>query len=208
LITTEYLPPSWYRITGEHAVVATRSKDASRDPQGAGTLERQYRVTLDFRLLACEITPELCRKSFFFSDEGRNGGEHHLGENVERQRRLYRLLRDDEPVLERYLLSVITAEAGRYASDGLADAVGVEDEDELLVPLIRGMAEEDVEFFEECRQSGALAENTELVAQAFMVEWVGAEVEEVSQRVVGDVKRADVVERTKTRLMKHLNARH
>lgn len=168
-------------------------------------LERHYRVTLDFRLLVSEITPELCRESFFFNDGIGSSDEPHLGENVERQRRLYRLLRDDEPVLERYLLSVITAEAGRYAADGLANAVSAEDEDELLVPLIRGMAGEDAQFFEECRQAGALAENTELIAAAFKVEWVGAEVSEVSRRVVGDVKRAEMVERTKTHLIRKLN---
>jgi hypothetical protein len=171
---------------------------------GADTLERHYRVTLDFRLLAGGITPELCQESFFFKDEG--GQEGELGENVERQRRLYRLLRDDSGVLERYLLSIITSEAGRYAAENLADAVGAEDEGELLAPLIRGMAEDDAQFFEECRQMGALAENTELVARAFKVEWVGAEVSEMSRRVVGDVKRAEVVERTKTRLIKKLNS--
>ena len=187
-------------------MVETRDTDASRAEHGGGTLERHYRVTLDFRLLAGEITAELCRESFFFNDGSGRGGEPHAGENVERQRRLYRLLRDEGPVLEQYLISVITAEAGRYAADGLADAVGAEDEDELLVRLFGGMAEEDSQFFEECRQAGALAENTELVAQAFKVEWVGAEVEEVGLRVVGDVKRAEVVERTKTRLIKKLNS--
>jgi hypothetical protein len=172
----------------------------------ADTLERHYRVTLDFRLLAGEITPELCRESFFFNDKGGQEGEPQPDENVERQRRLYRLLRANSNVLEQYLLSVITSEAGRYASDGLADAVGAEEEGELLVPLIREMAEEDAQFFEECRQIGVLAENTELVAQAFKVEWVGAEVEEVSRRVVGDVKRAEVVEQTTTRLIKKLNS--
>jgi hypothetical protein len=172
-----------------------------------GTLERHYRVTLDFRLLAGEITPELCRESLFFSDKGERIDESDLEENVERHRRLYRLLRADSRVLEQYLFSVITSEAGRYASDGLADAVGAEEEGELLVPLIRGMAEEDAQFFEECRQAGALAENTELVTRAFKVEWVGAEVSEMSQRVVGDVKRAEVVERTTTRLIRNLNER-
>jgi hypothetical protein len=174
----------------------------------ADTLERHYRVTLDFRLLAGGITPELCWESFFFHDEGRQEEEPQPGENVERQRRLYRLLRDDKHVLERYLLSVITSEAGRYAADGLADAVGTEDEDELLVPLFKGMVEEDARFFEECRQMGALAENTELIMTAFKVEWVAAEVEEVNRRVVGDVKRAEVVERTKTRLIRKLSSPH
>jgi hypothetical protein len=172
----------------------------------AGTLERHYRVTLDFRLLAGEITSELCRESFFFNDGIGSSDEPHVGENVERQRRLYSLLRADSSVLEQYLLSVITAEAGRYAADGLADAVGAEDEDELLAPLCKGMSEEDAQFFEECRQAGALSENTELVAKAFKVEWVGAEVSEMSRRVVGDVKRAEIVERTKTRLIKKLNS--
>jgi hypothetical protein len=170
------------------------------------TLERHYRVTLDFRLLAGGITPELCRESFFFSDKGERIDESDLEENVERQRRLYKLLRADSGVLERYLLSVITSEAGRYASDGLADAVGADEEGELLMPLIREMAGEDAQFFEECRQMGALAENTELVAKALKVEWVGAEVAEVSRRVVGDVKRAEVVEQTTTRLIRKLNS--
>jgi hypothetical protein len=183
-------------------VVKTWHVDASRGEPDADTLERHYRVTLDFRLLVGESTPELCQESFFFSDESEHGGEPHLSENVERQRRLYRLLRDEGPVLERYLLSVITAEAGHYAADGLADAVGAEDEDELLVPLFRGMGEEDAQFFEECRQANALAENTELVAQAFKVEWIGAELLEISRRVVGDVKRAEVVKQTKTHLIK------
>jgi DNA-binding winged helix-turn-helix (wHTH) protein len=37
--------------------------------------------------------------------------------------------------------------------------------------------------------------------QAFKVEWVGTEVAEVSHRVVGDVKRAELVERTKAHLI-------
>jgi hypothetical protein len=183
-----------------------RDTDVGRGEQGGGTLERRYRVTLDFRLLAGEITPELCRESFFFHDEGGQEGEPQLGENVERQRRLYKLLRDDKKVLEQYLLSVITSEAGRYAADNLADAVGAEEEGELLVPLIRGMAGEDAQFFEECRQIGALAENTELVTRAFKVEWVGAEVSEMSRRLVGGVKRAEVVEKTMTRLIRKLNS--
>lgn len=188
-------------------MVETRGMDASRGERGAGTLDRHYRVTLNFRLLAREITPELCRESFFFNDESVRSGESDFGENVERQRRLYSLLLQDAPVLERYLLSVITSEAGRYAADGLADAVGAEDEDELLVPLYRGMTEEDARFFEECRREGALADNTELVARAFKVEWVGAVVEEVSRRVVGDVRRAEVVEKTKGRLIQALAGR-
>jgi hypothetical protein len=192
-------------MLGDHFVDETRDTDADRGGQGSGTLERHYRVTLDFRLLAGGITPELCRESFFFSNEGGRIDESHLEENVERQRRLYSLLRADSGVLERYLLSVITSEAGRYAAENLADAVGAEDEGELLAPLITTMAEEDVQFFEECRRVGALAENTELVGKAFKVEWVGAEVVEMSRRVVGDVKRAEVVEQTTTRLVKKLN---
>jgi hypothetical protein len=90
----------------------TRDTDASRGEQGGGALERHYRVTLDFRLRAGEITPELCRESFFFTPGSELIDESDLEENVERQRRLYKLLRDDKPVLEQYLLSVITSEAG------------------------------------------------------------------------------------------------
>lgn len=55
---------------------------------------------------------------------------------------------------------------------------------------------------------GALDANTELIATAFKVEWVGAEVAEMGQRVEGDVKRAEIVERTKTRLIRNFNLIH
>jgi hypothetical protein len=169
------------------------------------TLERHYRVTLDFSVLVRAITPDVWRESFFFNEKGPAAGEPAHRENVERQRRLYDLLRNNRPVLEQYLLCVLTQEAGSFAYEGLADAFDAGDEDELLVPLYRGMAEEDARFFEECKKSGALAENTELIAAAFKVEWVGSEVMEMNRRIEGDVKRAKVVERTKTRLIRKLN---
>jgi hypothetical protein len=60
--------------------------------------------------------------------------------------------------------------------------------------------------FEERREMDTFAANTELIGTAFKVEWVGTDLEEMSMRVVGDVKRAEVVERTKTRLIKKLNS--
>jgi len=170
------------------------------------TLERHYRVTLDFRVLVRAITPEVCRESFFFNEESASAGEPHTRDNVERQRRLYELLRNNRPVLERYLLSVLTQEAGSFAFEGLADAFDAADEDELLVPIYKGMAEEDARFFDECRKLGALAENTELIATAFKVEWVGSEVMEMNRRIEGDVKRAEAVERTKTRMIRKFNS--
>jgi hypothetical protein len=115
-------------------------------------------------------------------------------------------LRDNRQVLEQYLLSVLTQEAGNYVYNRLADAFDAADEDELLVPLFGRMTAEDARFFEESQALGVLAEDTELIAIAFKVEWVGAEVAEISRRVEGDVKTAEVVERTKTRLIKTLNA--
>jgi hypothetical protein len=171
-----------------------------------GTLERHYRVTLDFRLLAGEITPEVCRESFFFNNERSSGNEPNFRENVERQRRLYALLRNNRQALEQYLLSVLTQEAGNFVYNGLVDAFDARDEDELLVPLYKGMAEEDARFFEECREAGVLDANIELIATAFKVEWIGAEVEEMNRRVAGDVKRAKVVERTKTNVIRKLNS--
>ena len=172
-----------------------------------GTLERHYRVTLDFRLLAREITPEVCQESFFFNDKSASAGEPYFRENIERQRRLYALLRNNRQVLEQYLLSVLTQEAGNFVYEGLVDAFDASDEEELLVPLYKGMGDEDARFFKECRKEGALDANTELIATAFKVEWVGAEVAEMSRRVEGDVKRAEVVERTKTSLIRKLYSR-
>jgi hypothetical protein len=172
----------------------------------AGTLERHYRVTLDFRLLVRAITPEVCRESFFFNDGSPSAGEPYFRENIERQRRLYALLLSNRPALEEYLLTVLTQEAGDFAYQGLADAFDAKEEEEILTPLYKGMAEEDVHFFEECREVNALGENTELIEKAFKVEWVGAEVEEMSRRMVGDVKKAEVVARTKSRLIRKLNS--
>jgi hypothetical protein len=76
-------------------------KMSSEEPE-AGTLERHYRVTLDFRLLVREITPELCRESFFFNEEKYSADDPDFREMVGRQRRLYALLRKDRRVLERY----------------------------------------------------------------------------------------------------------
>ncbi len=165
-------------------------------------LERHYRVTLDFRVLARAIMPEVCRETFFFNDEAAAARGADFREQVERQRRLYDKLRKNRPALEQYLLSLITRDAVRIASGGLADAFGVEDEDEFLIPLYRGMEEDDARFFEECREAGALAENTELLGAAFKVEWIDAEVAEMSRRVAGDVKRAEAVAHTKTLLIK------
>jgi hypothetical protein len=173
---------------------------------GAETLERHYRVTLDFRLLLRPITAEACRESYFFNERSASDGEPSFRESVERQRRLYRLLRGDPETLEKYLLSVLTQEAGICVHERLPDAFDAADEDELLVPLYEGMPEEDAAFFTECRLMGALAENTELIARAFEVEWLGAEVAEMSRKLEGDVKRAEAVEQTKTRLVRRLVA--
>lgn len=173
----------------------------------AGTLERHYRVTLDFRLLVRAITPEVCQESFFFNDKSPSAGEPHFRESIERQRRLYELLRNNRPALGEYLLTVLTQEAGHFAYQGLADAFDAKEEEEILTPLYKGMAEEDVRFFEECGEMNALGENTELIEKAFKVEWIGAEVEEMSRRLAGDVKKAEVVARTKSRFIRRLNSR-
>lgn len=173
---------------------------------GTETLEKHYRVTLDFRLLVKAITPEVCRESFFFNDESASAGETYFRENIERQQRLHALLLSNRPALEEYLLSVLTQEAGHFAYTGLADAFDAKEEEEILTPLYKGMAEEDARFFEECREMNVLAENTELIEKAFKVEWTGAEVEELNRRLAGDVRRAEVVALTKTRLIRKLNS--
>lgn len=172
----------------------------------AVTLERHYRVTLDFRLLVRAITPEVCGESFFFHDESPSAGGPHFRENVERQKRLYELLLGNRPALEAYLLSVLTQEAGDFAYTGLGDAFDAKEEEEILTPLYKGMADEDMRFFDECREVGALAENTELIERAFKVEWTGAEIAEMSRRSEGDVRRAEVVAQTKSRFIRRLNS--
>lgn len=178
---------------------------SSDDTGPEETLERHYRVTLDFRVLARAITDEVRQESFFFNDRSASAGTPEFAEQIEKQRRLYALLRNDRRALEQYLLLVLTQEAGNFVYEGLPDAFDAADEDELMETLYKDMPEEDVSYFEECRRMGGLAENTELVAMAFKVEWVGAEVAEMTGKVTGDVSRAEAVERVKTRLVRKLN---
>jgi hypothetical protein len=177
-----------------------------RDEPETETVETHYRVTLDFRVLVRAISSEVYQESFFFDDQSASAEEADFQENIERQQRLYHLLRNNRPLLEQYLLSALTQEAGNCVYESLPAAFDIRDEDEILISLYKSMAEEDVRFFDECKELGALDANTELIARAVKVEWVGAEVEEMNRRMVGDVKRAEIVEKTKMRLMKRLNS--
>ena len=149
------------------------------------TLERHYRITLDFRLLIRPFTPEVGREGFPFDDRDALAGEPYSHEKVERQRRLYALLLNDERALERYLL----AEAAGFVFGGLAGAFGVTEDEDLLEPLYARMSEEDVKYLKESARAGVLWESTKLMGEAFKVEWVGAEFAEMSRRVMGDVSR-------------------
>jgi hypothetical protein len=163
--------------------------DESGGESDVESLERHYRITLDFRLLLRPITTELCRESFF--DRGSAlAREPHSGEEVERQRRLYALLRKNKDVLERYLLTVVANEAAGFVFGGLSEAFGVAEDEDLLEPLYAEMSEEDAKYIEESARAGVLWESTKLLGEAFEVKWVGAECAEMSRRVVGDVSRA------------------
>src|SRR4051794_19420171 len=163
---------------------------------------------MDFRMLIRPITPEVCQESFFFKSKDTPADEAALQENIERLRRLYKLLLNNQKALEQYLLYVLIQEVGHFSCDGLMDAFDAKDEDEILVPLFKSMAEEDVRFFEECREVKALSDNTELIATAFKVEWLGAEIGEMNRRLTGDIKRAEIVEQTKTRLIRDFASQH
>lgn len=145
----------------------------NQDEHETETLELHYRVTLDFRMLVRAITHEVCQESFFFNDQSISAGEPSFQVNIERQRRLYQLLRNNRPLLEQYLLSALTQEAGNLVYEGLPAAFDVKDEDEILGQLYKSMAEEDVRFFKECRDLNAFAENTELIGTGFRVELGG-----------------------------------
>ena len=161
--------------------------DDSGGESNVESSERHYRITLDFRLHLRPFTPEPCRERFY--DRGSAlAREPYSGEEVERQRRLYALLRKNKDVLERYLLTVVTNEAAGFVFGGLAEAFGVAEDEDLLTPLYAQMSEEDAAYFKGCAET--FWERTDLVAKAFAVEWVGAECAEMSRRVVGQPKRA------------------
>lgn len=161
--------------------------DGEPDEEG---LERHYRVTLDFRLRLRPLTPEVCRESVFFRDENASADGLRLRESVERQRRLLALLRKNERVLERYLLTLVTQEAAGVVFGGLAGSFGVAEEEDLLAPLYAQMSEEDARYFKGSAGEGLFWESAGPVAKAFEVEWVGAEWAEMKRRVVGDLSRA------------------
>lgn len=163
--------------------------DESGGESDVESLERHYRVTLEFRLRLRPFTSEVCQEGFFFDDGSASAGEPDLRENVERQRRLYTLLRDNEQVLERYLLTVVANEAAGFVFGGLIEAFGVAEVEDLLAPLYGEMSEEDARYFEGSAQAGVPWESTGLVAKAFEVEWVGAECAEMNRRVVDDLRR-------------------
>ena len=154
------------------------------------SLERHNRVTLDFRLHLRPLTPEVCRESFFFNDENASAGESHLLENVERQPRLYGLLRNNERVPERYLLMVVAHEAAGVVFGGLTEAFGVVEDEDVLAPLYAQMSGEDAGYFEGRAEAVGLWESAGPVEKAFAVEWVGAECAEMKRRVVGDLTKA------------------
>lgn len=166
--------------------------DESSGESDAESLERHYRVTLDFRLRLRPLTPEVCRESPFFQEENANASadKPDLRESVERQRRLLALLRNNERVLERYLLTVVANEAAGLVFSGLTGAFGVAEYEDVLVPLYAQMSEEDARYFEARAEEGLFWESAEPVAKAFEVEWVGAECAEMKRRVVGDLRRA------------------
>lgn len=171
------------------------------DEHETETQELHYRVTMDFRMLIRPITPEVCEESLFFKAQCAPEEEPIFEENVERLRRLHKLLLNNPQALEQYLLYVLIQEVGHYAEDGLMDAFDAKEEEEILIPLYKSMAEEDVHFFEGCRELKALSDNMELIAAAFKVEWEGAEIAEMNRRLEGDIKRAEIVEQTKMRLI-------
>jgi hypothetical protein len=166
----------------------TRDDGSGGEPD-VESLERHYRVTLDFRLRLRPLTPEVCRESCFFRDENASADEPSLRESVERQRRLLALLRKNERVLERYLLTVVAQQAAGVVFGGLAGAFGVAEDEDLLAPLYAQMPEEDARYFEGRAGEELFWERAGPVAKAFGVEWVGAEWAEMNRRLVGDLRR-------------------
>src|SRR5438874_12060992 len=97
-------------------------------------LVKHYRLTLDFRVLARPITTEVCQESFFYDDKSSSEDDPYFRDNIKRLQRLYKLLLSNQAVLEQYLLSVITQEAGRFAYEGLTDTFDAKEADDVLVP--------------------------------------------------------------------------
>ncbi|MCA1568295.1 MAG: hypothetical protein LC803_22150 [Acidobacteria bacterium] len=142
------------------------------------TVEKHYRMTLDFRVLVGDVSKDGVERD---GDDAEGAREH-----LERQRRLLCALLRDERVLDEFMTYLVTDRVCSHPDSELDKVFGVKSEEEMLEPVFSALGEDDAQFFREVRQDGILWENTEQFECCFAVDWTGATLIEIAGKKEGD----------------------
>lgn len=143
--------------------------------------EKRIRLTVDFKMSFCEITPETVLQmnpSRELRDVLRSFATL---KDVARQGRLLAALLGDEEALRRFIACAVIEEVA--AGDGalLREALRADNVEGVLWPVIERLGGEDLEFYEGAREEGVFEEQLDLLLYSTPVECVGVRVREVSE---------------------------
>ncbi len=157
----------------------------SSDEQDMQTVEKHYRMTLDFRVFIGEVIEVVTTNV---------DDEEYARERTQRQRRLLRALLSDEKTLADFMTYLITDLVCPHVDSNLGKVFGVEAEQEMLEPVYSRMGEEDARFFREVSEEGIFWENTKEFEMCFGVEWRGARIMEIKWEREGEPSASERME--------------
>jgi hypothetical protein len=156
-------------------------------------VKKRLRMTLEFEVTINEITEESLRehcRMFTNPDELLADPETHR--NLERQQRLQHALLADEESLRRFLTYVVVSEVNSNIGSRLGEMFGMgreETEEEILGPVLARLDEEDARFY--ASVAGVLWENVELLNSSFIMRWMSAVLEEVTEVAEGAINQGE-----------------
>jgi hypothetical protein len=146
------------------------------EKHGYNVIERTCRIMFDVNIRISEITPESVA-GYFTPDEA---GEGLTWEWAERQNRLLSALLKDDESLDQFLVGIIRSDLELLLDSRQSEGKQVDEgEDRLFEKVFSKMSSEDAVYFKEAMRDGLFPENIELFDKAFVIDWKGADVEDV-----------------------------
>lgn len=138
--------------------------------------ERTCRIVMDVRVRVSQITRENVA-DYFTPDETGTGLPW---EWAERQNRLLLALLKGEESLDQFLAGITWCALellvdSKHVAGGGPD----EEEDRLFEEVFSRMSSEDALYFRKAMRDGLFTENIELLDKAFVIDWKGANIEDV-----------------------------
>jgi hypothetical protein len=150
--------------------------DEPQEKDAQDVTERSCRIVMNVRVRISPITPENVA-GYFTPDET---GEGLPWEWAERQNRLLSALLKDEESVDQFLVGITKCALELLINSRLvADDQTDEEEDRLFEKVFSRMRSEDALFFREAMRDGLFPENIELLDKAFVIDWRGADIEDV-----------------------------